>query len=104
MVEEAPAPLLDPEARAQVLQSLVLMPVSKSTTAAPGTFEFLYEDGHFYFIEMNTRVQVEHPVSEMVTGIDIVKEQLRIASGHASGHHAGRRKAAGPRLRMPYQR
>ncbi len=80
MVEEAPAPHLDPEARAQVLQSCVDACLEINYRGA-GTFEFLYENGRFYFIEMNTRVQVEHPVSEMVTGVDIVKEQLRIASG-----------------------
>ena len=80
VVEEAPAPQLDPEARAQVLQSCVDACIEINYRGA-GTFEFLYEDGGFYFIEMNTRVQVEHPVSEMVTGVDIVKEQLLIASG-----------------------
>ncbi len=80
VVEEAPAPGIDAEARAQVLKSCTDACVEIGYRGA-GTFEFLYEDGGFYFIEMNTRVQVEHPVSEMVTGIDIVKEQLRIASG-----------------------
>jgi len=80
VVEEAPAPHIDPEARAKVLQACVDACVKIGYRGA-GTFEFLYEDGRFYFIEMNTRVQVEHPVTEMVTGVDIVKEQLRIASG-----------------------
>mgnify|MGYP000179789503 CR=1 FL=1 len=80
VVEEAPAPHLDPDARAQVLQACVDACIEIGYRGA-GTFEFLYENGGFYFIEMNTRVQVEHPVTEMITGVDIVKEQLRIASG-----------------------
>ncbi len=80
VLEEAPAPGIDPRARAEVLQRCVEACIEIGYRGA-GTFEFLYEDGQFYFIEMNTRVQVEHPVTEMVTGIDIVKEMLRIASG-----------------------
>ena len=80
VVEEAPAPLLDPDARAKVLKSCIDACIKIGYRGA-GTFEFLYENGGFYFIEMNTRVQVEHPVSEMITGVDIIKEQLLIASG-----------------------
>ncbi|MEH6650048.1 MAG: acetyl-CoA carboxylase biotin carboxylase subunit [Motiliproteus sp.] len=80
VVEEAPAPFIDEAARAAVLKSCVDACIEINYRGA-GTFEFLYENGGFYFIEMNTRVQVEHPVTEMVTGVDIVKEQLKIASG-----------------------
>ncbi|ETI58714.1 acetyl-CoA carboxylase biotin carboxylase subunit [Marinomonas profundimaris] len=80
VLEEAPAPMLDEASRQACLKSCVDACIKINYRGA-GTFEFLYEDGHFYFIEMNTRVQVEHPVTEMVTGVDIVKEQLRIASG-----------------------
>ena len=80
VLEEAPAPGIPEDARQAVFESCVNACIQINYRGA-GTFEFLYEDGHFYFIEMNTRVQVEHPVSEMITGIDIVKEQLLIASG-----------------------
>ncbi|MDA7849796.1 acetyl-CoA carboxylase biotin carboxylase subunit [Porticoccaceae bacterium] len=80
VLEEAPAPGIPEDARKAVFDSCVNACVQINYRGA-GTFEFLYEDGRFYFIEMNTRVQVEHPVSEMITGVDIVKEQLLIASG-----------------------
>ncbi|HET8709908.1 MAG TPA: acetyl-CoA carboxylase biotin carboxylase subunit [Spongiibacteraceae bacterium] len=80
VLEEAPAPGIPDKARADVWKACVDACISINYRGA-GTFEFLYEDGRFYFIEMNTRVQVEHPVTEMVTGVDIIKEQLRIASG-----------------------
>ena len=81
VIEEAPAPQIDEKARAEVLKRCVDACIEIGYRGA-GTFEFLYEDGHFYFIEMNTRVQVEHPITEMVTGIDIVKEMLSIAAGN----------------------
>ncbi|MEH6624998.1 MAG: acetyl-CoA carboxylase biotin carboxylase subunit [Motiliproteus sp.] len=81
VLEEAPAPGIDEDVRQAVLKSCVDACVEIGYRGA-GTFEFLYEDDCFYFIEMNTRVQVEHPVTEMVTGVDIVKEQLLIASGY----------------------
>lgn len=80
VLEEAPAPNIDEAARAKTLEACVNACKEIGYVGA-GTFEFLYQDGEFFFIEMNTRVQVEHPVSEMVTGVDIVKEQLRVASG-----------------------
>jgi acetyl-CoA carboxylase biotin carboxylase subunit len=81
VLEEAPAPQIDEKARAEVLKRCVDACIEIGYRGA-GTFEFLYEDGRFYFIEMNTRVQVEHPVTEMVTGVDIVKEMLSIAAGN----------------------
>ena len=81
ILEEAPAPGIDEHLRQQVAEACVAACIEIGYRGA-GTFEFLYEDGGFYFIEMNTRVQVEHPVTELITGIDIVKEQLSIASGN----------------------
>ncbi len=80
ILEEAPAPGIDSQLREDVAKACVKACKEMSYEGA-GTFEFLYEDSQFYFIEMNTRIQVEHPVTELITGFDIVKEQLRIASG-----------------------
>ena len=81
VLEEAPAPGISDSIR-QKVHSACVKACQEIGYLGAGTFEFLFEDDKFYFIEMNTRVQVEHPVSEMITGIDIVKEQLRIAGGH----------------------
>ncbi|MES9934238.1 MAG: acetyl-CoA carboxylase biotin carboxylase subunit [Candidatus Sedimenticola sp. PURPLELP] len=82
VVEEAPAPGITEELRSRIGERCAEA-CRRIGYRGAGTFEFLYENGEFYFIEMNTRVQVEHPVTEMITGVDIVKEQLRIASGEA---------------------
>jgi acetyl-CoA carboxylase biotin carboxylase subunit len=80
VVEEAPAPGITPEQRAEIGKVCVEACVRIGYRGA-GTFEFLYENGRFYFIEMNTRIQVEHPVTEFITGVDLVREQLLIAGG-----------------------
>lgn len=85
VLEEAPAPGISEEERKFIGERCVKACVEMKYRGA-GTFEFLYEDGKFYFIEMNTRIQVEHPVSELITGIDIVKAQLHIASGEPLGY------------------
>jgi len=78
--EEAPSPALNEEARARI-GNIVANAMRELRYRGAGTVEFLYEDGEFYFIEMNTRLQVEHPVTEAITGIDLVLEQIRVASG-----------------------
>ena len=93
LIEETPSPVLDDAIRKDLFEKTVNM-VSKIGYEGAGTVEFIYEDGKFYFLEMNTRVQVEHPVSEMVTGIDIVKEQIWIAF---SGETALHQKDVNPR-------
>ncbi len=81
VVEEAPAPGITPEQRKQIGERCARACEEMGYEGA-GTFEFLFENGEFYFIEMNTRVQVEHPVTEMITGVDIIREQLSIAAGN----------------------
>ena len=81
VLEEAPSPVITPEQRF-AMGTLVSNAMAEMGYRGAGTIEFLYEDGEFYFIEMNTRIQVEHPVTEMITGIDLVNEQIRVAAGH----------------------
>ena len=80
VMEEAPAPELSPKLRERIGERCVDA-CRKIGYRGAGTFEFLFEDGEFFFIEMNTRIQVEHPVTEMITGIDLVQEQIRVAAG-----------------------
>ena len=80
VLEEAPSPVITAKQRHQ-MGSLVAKAMADMGYRGAGTIEFLYENGEFYFIEMNTRLQVEHPVTEMISGIDLVREQIRVAQG-----------------------
>jgi acetyl-CoA carboxylase biotin carboxylase subunit len=80
VLEESPSPVIDAAARARI-GGIVAKAIASLGYSGAGTVEFLYENGEFYFIEMNTRLQVEHPVTEAITGIDLVNEQIRVAAG-----------------------
>lgn len=80
LIEEGPSPVLSDELRDEI-GTLAAETVGKLGYLGAGTIEFLYEDGKFYFMEMNTRIQVEHPVTEMITGVDLIAEQIRVAAG-----------------------
>lgn len=85
VIEETPSPALNKQQRDEIGE-IARSAVEKIGYSSAGTLEFLYEDGKFYFLEMNTRLQVEHPITEAVTGIDIVREQIRIANGAKLGY------------------
>jgi len=85
LIEEAPSGALDPALRERMTSAAIML-VKHINYYSAGTIEFLLDDkGHFYFMEMNTRIQVEHPVTEMITDVDIIKEQIQIAAGHKLG-------------------
>jgi acetyl-CoA carboxylase biotin carboxylase subunit len=94
LLEETPSPALNATER-QRLGRVVTDAMKKLGYKSAGTVEFLYENGEFFFIEMNTRIQVEHPISEMVSGIDLVREQIRIAAGAQLGYRQEDVKLAG---------
>src|SRR5581483_5749318 len=106
LLEEAPSPAITPEVRADMIARVTKLAKSVGYSCA-GTMEFLYKDGHFYFMEMNTRLQVEHPVTELVTGIDLVTRELRINAEDAYNQFAPApglvrklRRPAGPGVRV----
>ena len=84
VLEEAPSPALNADQR-EMIGEVAVDAMRKLGYRSAGTIEFLFQDGEFYFIEMNTRLQVEHPVTEMITGIDLVREQIRVAAGAPLG-------------------
>ena len=103
VLEEAPSPVITPEERAR-MGEIVRKAMADMGYRGAGTIEFLYENGEFYFIEMNTRLQVEHPVTEMISGIDLVREQIRVAQGEGLSCTPGSDPASRPRDRVPHQR
>ena len=103
LIEESPAPVVDDALRERIGKIATDAAEAVGYRGA-GTIEGLFQDGEYFFLEMNTRVQVEHCVTEMVTGIDIVKEGIRVAAGEPLSFTPGGRRAARPRDRVPHQR
>ena len=102
LLEEAPGPAIDAETRARI-GGICADAVREMGYLGAGTIEFLYEDGDFFFIEMNTRLQVEHPVTETIYGVDLVREQIQAGGGPAARLLAGGPRAARARHRVPHQ-
>ena len=103
VLEEAPSPVIDAKTRARI-GKVCAEAIAKIDYAGAGTIEFLYERGEFYFIEMNTRLQVEHPVTEAIYDVDLVQEQIRVAAGLPMSLHPGGARARRARDRVPDQR